>query len=163
MRIWCAWLPMAVQLRQGCVSGLVPLTGLGAMWPRGHWRKCSSFPPKFLLSPNHGKEACGFVNLMSPSGSRRSHDMGQRCFGSHKPRVYTFTNTETLLPTEETKSHKSVSHLPPYPFCSHYHCHCLWVDNRYKSHGLECCCYLLEYTMREWRRNMLTMEQRNHQ
>lgn len=32
MCIWFAWPPGAGNLRRGCVSGLVPLTGTGVMW-----------------------------------------------------------------------------------------------------------------------------------
>lgn len=64
------------------------------------------------------------------------------------------------MPRKETKSHESVSHLPPYPSCSRCRCHCLWVGNRYKSHGLGCCCYWLGYTVGNGEETMTT-EQRN--
>lgn len=78
--------------------------------------------------------------------------------------AFSFHQLLTPLTIGETTSHGKnltrVSHLPPYPSCSHCRCHCLWVGNRYKSRGLGCCCYLMGYTAGN--KKQVDNEQRNH-
>lgn len=41
---------------------------------------------------------------------------------------------------------------PPRPFCSRCRCHYLWAGSKCRNLGLECCCYLRDYTALEWKK-----------
>lgn len=114
-------------------------------------------PLKFLWSHHHGKEASGFMNLTLRGAGVNDMDTDVLC---HTSPSFKLSSTATLAHRENHIPQSA--YLPPYPSCSHCHCHCLWVDNRYKIHGLGCCCYLLEYTTEKGEETGLTRDRRSH-